>query len=71
MVPNLTIEDKHVLVDLRKTRAKALGVKKDDLCLVCTEVIKMQIFKGTDFCSELCRKEWNGELDQPMAVAYL
>lgn len=33
----------------------------NNFCLSCEKEIKIQIFKGTDHCSELCRKKLENE----------
>lgn len=70
-MPKLTDEDRQILLDLQLTQAKALRIRRGDICKICTKVISMMAFRGSGFCSELCRKEWHNELDEPMAVTHL
>lgn len=37
--------------------------KRDELCVVCEKKIEVMAFKGTDVCSEQCRKFLRGEAD--------
>lgn len=50
--------------------AKALQLEANNICVVCTAVIEVMAFKGTGVCSELHRKERDGEpVRQYRAVA--
>lgn len=35
---------------------KLFNLRKNGRCTVCTKKIKIQIFKGTGFCSKECKK---------------
>lgn len=58
-----------MIKDARELKAKLLGLRPNELCIVCLNVIHVMCFKNTDFCSELCRKQHVGEESKEMAVA--
>lgn len=40
-------------------------------CKVCGRTIGVLIFKAENFCCDMCRKIWNGELRNQEAVDFL
>lgn len=50
---------------------KIVDPKTLELCEVCGNIIKTQIFKGTKWCSDNCRKILSGELTGDAMAAHL
>ena len=46
----------------------ALAAHVDEFCYECENPVRMQIFKGTGVCCELCRKIRDGLVTQEQAV---
>lgn len=44
-------------------------MSEEEICIQCAKPVKVQIMKGTGICSELCRKERDGEKDRPRSQA--
>jgi predicted nucleic acid-binding Zn ribbon protein len=42
-------------------------VEAEDKCEVCGNQVKVQIFRGSHLCSDLCRKVKSGELTKEQA----